>query len=143
MTQGRSPSQSQIVQVQVRTGCGGGRWGAQAGEGRFPETLLLLQLLLQTTDLPQVGLYQGPLQGKTDGRFRVYAGPGSPMDPQTQTRAETAGVSHAHTPSGHRWEVFSPSTCNADVPGYCGWQGQGQSSPLSRSHRDIYTNIRL
>lgn len=52
MTQGGSPSQGQIVQVQVRTGCGRDSWGAQAGESCIPEALLLLQLFLQTTDLP-------------------------------------------------------------------------------------------
>lgn len=65
MTQARSPSQSQVVQVQISTGRGGGRRGAQAGEGCILEALLLPQLLLQTTDLPQVGLHQGPLRGET------------------------------------------------------------------------------
>lgn len=63
VTQARSPSQSQVVQVQISTRRGRGRWRAQTGEGCIPETLLLPQLLLQTTDLPQVGLHQGPLRG--------------------------------------------------------------------------------
>lgn len=107
MTQGRSPSQSQIVQVQVRTGCGGGRWGAQAGESCIPEALLLLQLLLQGTDLLQVSLYQGPLQGKTEGsgsgqRQEAPWTPG-PKGPQgqvaitPQTGAEVAKVPHSHS----------------------------------------------
>lgn len=153
MTQGRSPSQSQIVQVQVRTGCGRGRWGAQAGESCIPEALLLLQLLLQGTDLLQVSLYQGPLQGKTEGSGSGQGqeapwtpGPKSPQSQVAitpQTGAEVAKVSHTHTPSGHRCEASPPSTCNADVSGYCGWQGQSQSSSLSLSHRGIYTKIRL
>lgn len=65
MTQARSPSQSQVVQVQISAGRGRGRRGAQAGEGCIPEALLLPQLLLQTTDLPQVGLHQGPLRRET------------------------------------------------------------------------------
>lgn len=153
MTQGRSPSQSQIVQVQVRTGCGRSRWGAQAGEGCIPEALLLLQLLLQGTDLLQVSLYQGPLQGKAEGSGSGQ-GQGAPWTPRpkspqgrvvitAQTGAEVADVSHTHTPSGHRCEASPPGTSNADVTGYCGWQGQSQSSSLSLSHRGIYTKIRL
>lgn len=41
-----------------------------------------------------------------------------------QTGAQTAGVSHTHTPSGHRGEASCPSTCNADVSSYCCCQGQ-------------------
>lgn len=67
MTQARSPSQGQVVQVQISTGWGRGRRGAQAGEGCIPEALLLPQLLFQTTDLPQVGLHQGPLREETEG----------------------------------------------------------------------------
>lgn len=67
MTQARSSSQCQVVQVQVSAGRGRGRRGAQAGEGSLPEALLLPQLLFQTTDLPQVGLHQGPLQRETMG----------------------------------------------------------------------------
>lgn len=83
MTQSRSPSQSQIVQVQVRTGCGGDSWGTQAGESCIPEALLLLQLFLQTTDLPQVGLYQGPLQGKTESQGSTE-GQGAPWAPKSK-----------------------------------------------------------
>lgn len=61
VTQAGSPSQCQVVKVQISTGQGRGRWGAQAGEVYIPEALLLPQLLLQTTNLPQVGLHQGPL----------------------------------------------------------------------------------
>lgn len=67
MTQARSPSQCQVVQVQISTRWGRGRRGAGAGEGSVPEALLLPQLLFQTTDLPQVGLHQGPLHGETKG----------------------------------------------------------------------------
>lgn len=99
MTQSSSPSQSQIVQVQVRTGCGGGRWGAQAWEGCIPEALLLLQLLLQTTDLPQVGLHQGPLQGKTEGSASTQGRePHELPDPRVpQAGIEPAGVFLTHS----------------------------------------------
>ena len=46
--------------IKCHQGGGGGR-GAQAGKVYIPEALLLPQLLLQTTDLPQVSLHQGPL----------------------------------------------------------------------------------
>lgn len=141
MAQGRSASQSQIVHVQVRTGCGRDSWGAQAGEGRIPETLLLLQLFLQTTDLPKVGLYQGPLQGKTEGQGSIQ-GQGALWAPKPKsppgwviitppTGVQTAEVSHSHTPSGHRCEASSLSTCNADVSGYGCWQEQNQASSRS------------
>lgn len=61
MTQAGSPSQCQVVKVQISTGRGRGGRGAQAGKVYIPEALLLPQLLLQTTDLPQVSLHQGPL----------------------------------------------------------------------------------
>lgn len=77
MTQARPPPQGQVVQVQISTGRG--RRGAQAGERCVLEALLLLQLLLQTTDLPQVGLHQGPLCGKQRGE--VCTGPGCPWSP--------------------------------------------------------------
>lgn len=65
--QAGSPSQCQVVQVQISTGRGWGWRGAQAGEGCVPDALLLPQLLLQSTDLPQVGLHQSPLCGETKG----------------------------------------------------------------------------
>lgn len=76
MTQTRSPSQGQVVQVQIGTWWGRGGRGAGAGEGGVPEALLLSQLLFQAADLPQVGLYQGPLPGDTKGR--VCPAPGNP-----------------------------------------------------------------
>lgn len=79
MTQARSASQSQVVQVQVGTGRGRGRRGTQAGERCVLQALLLLQLLLQTADLPQVRLHQRPLCGNQGARVR--AGPGCPRSP--------------------------------------------------------------
>lgn len=76
MTQARSPSQCQVVQVQISAGRRGGWRRAQVREGCIPEALLLPQLLLQTTDLAQVRLHQGPLERETE--VRVCTGPGLP-----------------------------------------------------------------
>lgn len=103
MIQGRSPSQRQVVQVQVSTWWGRSSRGTQAGEGGVSKALLLPQLLLQVTDLPQVRLHQSPLWGR-QGRA-VCTMPGSscrlPKPKTSHIWATTAPHTGAEGPRSH------------------------------------------